>query len=190
MAKRRYITKKEELAYPVLERISGGKRCNFYTKDFSWYKAYSETSGWGVVHFYNDTLSNYELDQDPFKSLFQAMPEIKDKFTEMVKLDNKIQDDASKYDRLRQEVITQLKDSFYDKNANAEHAYVVMTDEEEAVWQDLKANREKIEPLKVRLGQLLEELDNIPKGKKDPKRKPIEDEIELITTQLRLVRAI
>jgi hypothetical protein len=190
MAKRRFITKKEELAYPVLEKISGGKRCNFYTRSFSWYKAYQETSGWGVVHSYNDSISNYELDRDPYTSLFQAMPEIKDKFTEMVKLDNQIQDTARKYDRLREEIIEQLKDTFYDKSANAEHAYVVMTDEDEAVWQDLKANPEKIEPLKVRLGQLLEELDNIPKGKKDPKRKPLEDEIEIITTQLRLVKAI
>jgi hypothetical protein len=190
MAKRRFITKKEELAYPILEKISGGKRCNFYTRDFSWYKAYQETSGWNITHYYNDSISNYELDRDPFTSLFQAMPEIKDKFTEMVKLGNQIQDTARVYDRLRTEIIEQLKDSFYDKDANPEHTYVVMTDEEEAVWKDLLANREKIEPLKVRLGQLLEELDNIPKGKKDPKRKLIEDEIELITTQLRLVRAI
>ena len=190
MAKRRFITKKEELAYPVLEKISGGKRCNFYTRDFSWYKAYSETGGWGSVHFYNENISSYELDRDPYTSLFQAMPEIKDKFIEMVKLGNQVQDTARVYDKLRNEIIDQLKDTFFDRNANSEHAFIVMTDEQEAQWKDLKANREKIEPLKVRLGELLEELDNIPKGKKDPKRKPLEDEIESITIQLRLVNAI
>lgn len=190
MAKRRFITKKEELAYPVLEKISGGKRCNFYTRSFSWYKAYQETSGWGVVHYYNDSIPNYELDRDPYTSLFQAMPEIKDKFTEMVRLGNQIQDTARAYDRLREEIIDQLKGNFFDKNANPEHTYVVMTDEQETLWKDLKANPSKIEPLKVRLGQLLEEMDTIPKGKKDPRRKPLEEEIENITTQLRLVGAI
>jgi hypothetical protein len=190
MAKRRYITKKEELAYPVLEKISGGKRCKFNTRDFSWYKAYSESSGWNTTHLYNESISNYELDGDPYTSLFQAMPEIKDKFTEMVRLGNQIQDTARAYDRLRNEIIGQLKDTFFDKNANAELAYVVMTDEEETLWHDLKANPSKIEPLKVRLGQLLEEMDTIPKGKKDPRRKPLEEEIENITTQLRLVGAI
>lgn len=190
MARKRFITKKEELAYPALEKISGGKRCNFSTRDFSWYNAYSYTSGWGVVHYYNDKLYNYELDRDPYTSLFQAMPEIKEKFTEMVKLGNQIQETASKYDKLRTEVIDQIKDTFYDKDANPEHTYVVMTDEQEATWKDLKANPEKIETLKVRLGQLLEEMDTIPKGKKDPRRKPLEEEIENITTQLRLVGAI
>ena len=80
MAKRK-ISKKEELAYPVLEEITGGAKNGYETKSGDWYQMYSTYSGaFGYRRVWARLIKPYQLNYRDFAKFLQAMPEYKEVF--------------------------------------------------------------------------------------------------------------
>ena len=192
MATKRKISKKEELAYPVLEEITGGAKNGYRTKSGDWYQMYSTYSGaFGYRRVWSRLIKPYQLNYGDFAKFLQAMPEYKEVFEEMAKQCEIAHNAINIFDSLREKFVEDIKSKFVNPNANFETEYIVMSDEEEAICNELKGNTDKINALKARAIELQEKLEGLPKDRASaPLRKTVKDELEEITKNLKLIGEI
>jgi len=192
MATKRKISKKEELAYPVLEEITGGAKNGYETKSGDWYQMYSTYSGaFGYRRVWSRLIKPYQLNYGDFAKFLQAMPEYKEVFEEMAKQCEIADNAINTFDSLREKFVEDIKKTFVNPNANFETEYLIMSDEEEAICNELKGNTDKINALKARAIELQEKLEGLPKDRASaPLRKTVKDELEEITKNLKLIGEI
>jgi len=192
MATKRKISKKEELAYPVLEEITGGSKNGYRTKSGDWYQMYSTYSGaFGYRRVWAKLIKPYQLNYSNFAKFLEAMPEYKEVFEEMAKQCEIAEDAINIFDSLREKFVEDIKKTFVNPNANFETEYLIMSDEEEAICNELKGNTDKLNALKARAIELQEKLEGLPKDRASaPLRKPLKEELEEITKNLKLIGEI
>jgi len=106
----------------------------------------------------------------------------------MAKEADKVRKAIERYDELKLAFVKEVKEQvFENQKINFESAYLIRTDAQEAIYQDLKANPDKIPPLKARLVELETILDGMPQDRAyAPLRKPYKEELESIVNKLKL----
>jgi len=189
MSKRRFVSQKEELAYPVLEQITGGAKNGYETKSGDWYQMYSTYSGaFGYRRVWARRISQYQLNYRDFANFLQAMPEYKEVFEEMAKQCEIAEDAVNTFDSLRIKFVEDIKKTFVNPNANFETEFNVFSNEQEEMFQDLKANPDKIPALKARSIEIQEQLELTPRDKASaPLRKTLKEELDIIIEKLKLI---
>jgi hypothetical protein len=189
MSKRRFVSQKEELAYPVLEEITGGAKNGYETKSGDWYQMYSTYSGaFGYRRVWARLIKPYQLNYSNFANFLQAMPEYKEVFEEMAKQCEIAEDAVNTFDSLRIKFVEDIKKTFVNPNANFETEFNVFSNEQEEMFQDLKANPDKIPALKARSIEIQEQLELTPRDKASaPLRKALKEELDIIIEKLKLI---
>ena len=197
MARKRFATKKEALAYPVLQKMTEGSMFRYNTERFDWRKAYTAKYGPyrqvnGQTYSWRDWHSESGLlgyaNQDCL-NLFQEMPELQPKFEEMFKHLKIAEEAIFNYENIRLALVEEMRKTFawHIDSTNYDTEFEVMTPELEATWKELKGSPSKITALRNLLSELEAELALIGKGVRDPRRKALQDEIDKVKTQLRTV---
>ena len=189
MATKRKISKKEELAYPVLEEITGGAKNGYRTKSGDWYQMYSTYSGaFGYRRVWARLIKSYQLNYNNFAKFLEAMPEYKEVFEEMAKQCEIAEAAVNTFDSLRIKFVEDIKKTFVNPNANFETEFNVFSNEQEEMFQDLKANPDKIPTLKARSIEIQEQLEGLPKDRASaPLRKTLREELDIIIEKLKLI---
>ena len=180
MAKRRFATKKEALAYPVLETLGGGHRAGYATKRAHIREMWRDYYGTYADLFYMGAKGVDEF--------LAAFPEHTEEFQEMAKQCKIAENAIKKYDDMRIKFVDELRDNhFVNKRTNFETLYYVMTDEQEAIYRDLRANPEKLKKLKDRKEELEAIIAKLPKDPdSEPIQKPYKKELNKILDTLKL----
>ena len=191
MAKKRYVTKREALSYePLEDYLTGGAKNGFNTERANMYELWSTYSGaFGYLRRWAKPFSKFDLRREGVQSFLNAFPEYEQTFEEMAKQYEIAEKAINKYDDIRIKFVDELKaQHFTNPKANFETLYTVMTDEQEVIYNDLKANPEKVNALKARKAELEAELAKLPQDRAyAPVRKPYKDELESIQDQLKLL---
>lgn len=184
MARRRTVSKAEHLAYEVLKDHTTGERFQFYTEKANWYDIFQTIYGYRG----GQLISPYDLDKTEYVEFFKLMPKYKPILEEMGKEANKARKAIARYDELKLAFVKEVKEQVFENpKINFESAYLVRTDEQEVIYQDLKANPDKIPPLKARKAYLEEKLNSMPQDRASaPLRKPFKEELESIINKLKL----
>lgn len=191
MAKRRKITKTEELVYPVLDQLTGGAKNGYRTQKANIDEMYATYSGaFGYLRRWSRMIGSFELYR--MRDFLAVKPEYQEQLEEMVKQCEKAEKAIKKYDELRFKFVEEIFSKILlNPNANFETEYDVMTDEEEATFFELKGNAEKIASLKDKAVELQEKIASLPQDRASaPLRKPFKDELEEITKKLKLIGEI
>jgi hypothetical protein len=191
MARRRKITKTEELVYPVLQQLTGGAKNGYRTQKADIDDMYATYSGaFGYLRRWSRMIGSFELRQ--MRDFLSVRPEYQETLEEMAKECAKAEKAINKYDELRIKFVEEIFSKILrDPNANFETEYDVMTDEEEATYFELKGNAEKIASLKDKAVGLQEKIASLPQDRASaPLRKPFKDELEEITKKLKLIGEI
>jgi len=189
MTKRRFVSQKEELVYPVLEEITGGVKNGYETKRGDWYQMYSTYSGaFGYRRIWARRISPYQLNYGDFAKFLQEMPEYRPVFEEMAKQCEIAENAVNTFDSLRIKFVEDIKKTFVNPNANFEAEFNVFSDQQEEIFQDLKANPDKISALKARSIEIQEQLELTPKDRSTaPLRKTLKEELDTIIEKLKLM---
>lgn len=191
MAKKRYVTKREALSYePLEDYLTGGAKNGFNTERADMYELWSTYSGaFGYLRRWAKPFEKWHLTSDGVSTFLEAFPEYEEDFREMAKQYETAKKAIDKYDDIRIKFVNELKaNHFTNPKANFETQYCVMTDEQEVIYKDLKANPEKVKALKARKAELEAELAKLPQDRAyAPVRKPYKDELDKIHDQLKLL---
>ena len=162
MASKRYASQKEALAYPVLDVITGGAERGYNTKEANVDQMYLTLLGYGhYKRWSKKVVEGYFLRSTPVIHFLNAMPEYREAFEEMTKHGEQLLSSIVKYDEIRMKLVEDIKKNFVDLDANFETDFIVLDDRQEQLFQDLKANPDKINTLKARSIEIQEELDSI-----------------------------
>ena len=159
MAKRK-ISKKEELAYQLLEDQTQGREKGFY-----WFKY-----DWGKINEYHYSFNRYSVSCKNW-SLTVDTRQVANSFPEYLDLANKLndklelmKDTIDEINRVREQYLNALKTHIKDP-AKMHLAYEVLTDEEEKMIAEYQADPAKRTDLLNKIENLTKEIDAVPKGK-------------------------
>jgi hypothetical protein len=192
MASKRYASQKEALAYPVLDVITGGAERGYNTKEANVDQMYLTLLGYGhYKRWSKKVVKGYFLESTPVIHFLNAMPEYREAFEEMTKHGEQLLSSIVKYDEIRMKLVEDIKKNFVDLDANFETDFIVLDDRQEQLFQDLKANPDKINTLKARSIEIQEELEGMSRAKAlNPLRKTLREELDSIIEQLKLVKEV
>jgi len=184
MARRRTVSKAEHLAYEVLKDHTTGERFQFQAYRASLYSIFRTPD----LYRAGELIHSFDLRKDEYVKFFKLMPKYKPILEEMAKEADKVRKAIERYDELKLAFVKEVKEQvFENQKINFESAYLIRTDAQEVIYQDLKANPDKIPPLKARLVELETILDGMPQDRASaPLRKPYKEEIESIVEKLKL----
>jgi DNA repair ATPase RecN len=173
MSTKRKISKKEELAYKLLDDQTQGREKEFYWFKYDWRKINEEHY---AFNRYNVSCKNYYLTVDT-RQVAKSFPEYLDLAN---KLNDKLElmrDTIDEINQVREQYINAL--SSHIKDTSKMHlAYEVLTDEEEKLIAEYQADPSKKTDLLNKIEVLTRELDDLPKGKANAqKRKELNSEL-------------
>jgi hypothetical protein len=152
---------------------------------------YKTHSGYGhFKRWSKNVVDRYFLRNTSVIHFLNAMPEYREAFEEMTTHGEQVLSSIVKYDEIRMKLIEDIKKNFVDLDANFETDFIVLDDRQEQLFQDLKANPDKINTLKARSIEIQEELEGMSRAKAlNPLRKTLREELDSIIEQLKLVKA-
>lgn len=181
MAKRK-ISKKEELAYQLLDDQTQGREKGFYWFKYDWRKINEEHY---AFNRYYVSCKNYYLTVDT-RQVENSFPEYLDLAN---KLNDKLQlmkDTIDEINRVREQYLNALSSHIKD-HSKIHLAYEVLTDDEEKLIAEYQANPAKMTDLLNKIETLTKDLDALPKGKANAqKRAELNSELD----QLRKIYSI
>ena len=184
MARRRTVSKAEHLAYEVLKDHTTGERFQFQAERASLYSIFKTPD----LYRAGKLIYSSNLSRDEYVEFFKLMPKYKPILEEMAKEATKVRKAIERYDELKLAFVKEVKEQvFENQNINFESAYLIRTDAQEIIYQDLKANPDKIPLLKVRKTEIETQLAGMPQNRASaPLRKTVKEELDRIIDQLKL----
>lgn len=194
MSRVRRTTKIENKVYPILEQLTGGQKRNFETINsrtgFQLFTTWTGAFGYQINWFKGYNCYTW-------RSMVEDMP--KESIKEFPEEIAKIKEMEQKYfdacramgeaDRLRNEIIDGMKKKYcWNPYANFFNQSIELSDQEEALWRELKDNPEKVQALIQRAREIQNILSTLPKRGATTQKKTLTQELKKIKQDLLLVR--
>lgn len=166
MAKRRKISKKEELAYKLLHDQTQGRNQNFCWFPYDWTKINQHHY---AFNRYSVSCNNYYLTVDT-NLLANSFPEYLDLAVNLNTKLSEMRNVIDEINTLREKYLNSLFTHIKDKD-KVHLEYDLLTDGEEKMIAEYQSEPSKITDLLNKIDALSQELDALPKGKANAERK-------------------
>ena len=184
MAKRRKISKKEELAYKLLHDQTQGRNQNFCWFPYEWTKINRHHY---AFNRYSVSCNSYYLTVDT-NLLANSFPEYLDLAVNLNTKLSEMRNVIDEINTLREKYLNSLFTHIKDKD-KVHLEYDLLTDGEEKMIAEYQSEPSKITDLLNKIDALSQELDALPKGKANAeKKKELQAQLDEIKDLYNLVK--
>lgn len=183
MAKRK-ISKKEELAYKLLQEQTRGREFGFDWFKYDWESINIRQTGYNR-HQYSCNNSRLTVDTRQLASSFPEYLELANNLNNKIDL---MKDSIDEINKLRQEYLDALFSHIKDRS-KIHLEYELFTEEEEKLIEEYKSDPIKSQDLLNKIHLLSNEIDALPKGKANAeKKKELQAQLSELQTLFNVVK--